>query len=55
MEFSKLWVEAKNKVQWKGIQNKERREQPHIQVDEDVPQQLICKKCNKNYKTKKRV
>lgn len=22
-EFSKLWVEAKNKVQWKGIQNKE--------------------------------
>lgn len=64
MEFSKLWVEAKNKVQWKGIQNKERREQPviieyhkeqqpHIQVDEDVPQQLICKKCNKNYKTKK--
>jgi P4 family phage/plasmid primase-like protien len=28
MEFSKLWVEAKNKVQWKGIQNKEeRREQ----------------------------
>ena len=34
MEFSKLWVEAKNKVQWKGIQNKEGR---RVQRKEKMP------------------
>ena len=65
-EFSKLWVEAKNKVQWKGIQNKERRVQPVIIEyrkeqqpqtiiwrEDVVPQQLICKNCNRVYKTKR--
>jgi len=67
MEFSKLWVEAKNKVQWKGIQNKEGRrvqpviieyrkeQQPQTIIwrEDVVPQQLICKNCNRVYKTKR--
>jgi hypothetical protein len=60
-DFSKVWVEAKNRVQWKGKQNvnvQDIQHNQHIrnayaeQTNSHSNKCFICKKCGKGYNTK---